>query len=63
MLSVIGCQASTEIRLIEVQVCKGFEVIETSTDDVLTIGTARQVLTLNCKILKCKKIPHPSCKE
>ena len=61
MISVAGCQSSTEIRYVEVPVCKGLEPVYPSKDDVLTDGTVDQILSLNCKILACQGIAHESC--
>lgn len=58
---ITGCQPLTEIRYVERVSCNGFDLIEPSKDDVLTDGTASQILSYNCKLLACKQIEHPAC--
>ena len=49
-----GCQSTSEIRVVEVPACDGFRIITVSKDDKLTMETARQILSHNEYLERCR---------
>jgi len=54
MMFLISCTSTKEIRIVKQLHCDGFKIITVSKQDILTLSTARQILSYNEFLEVCK---------